>query len=191
MIDERHPYWFVRRGLESRGDVAGLHFSYYTYRAQSLMDKRTNRSVSFSEFNDPDFIEHMLKSCPPGQELAFHGIVSLRNGSTLCLPLVDMATPKFSKVERFQEKIMMLNSSLGQRMSWFSSGRSFHGYGSELLTERQWIKFMGLLLLVNRPSAEPWVDPRWIGHRLIAGYGALRWSKNSTHYLSEPIFIDV
>lgn len=186
MIDGRHPYWSVRASVGQRAEVAGFHFSYYTYRAQSLVDRRTNRAVSVSEFNDPDFVQGLLNSCPENQDLAFHGLISMRDGSSGYLPLVDMATPKFSKVERFQEVLKRLDSALGAQLTWFSSGRSFHGYGGALITEREWRKFMGLLLLVNRPSTEPWVDPRWIGHRLIAGYGALRWSNNSAHYLSEP-----
>jgi hypothetical protein len=35
---------------------------------------------------------------------------------------------------------------------------------------------MGRLLLLNLPEKPCLVDTRWVGHRLIGGYAALRWS---------------
>ncbi|MHB1292207.1 MAG: primase 1D-like protein [Sulfuricella sp.] len=36
----------------------------------------------------------------------------------------------------------------------------------------------------------PTVDPRWVGHRLISGYAALRWTKNTEQYLNTPTLIE-
>lgn len=56
-----------------------------------------------------------------------------------------------------------------------ASGRSYHYYGFELLTETQWYYFMYKSLLLS-----PFTDSRYIGHRLIAGTARLRISASKT-----------
>lgn len=50
----------------------------------------------------------------------------------------------------------------------------------------KWNRFLGRLLLMNEPGSPALVDARWIGHRLIGGYAALRWSANSAQHDSVP-----
>jgi len=80
----------------------------------------------------------------------------------------------------------LLDKDILQTLFFFNSGRSLHGYGLRLLTYVEWVSFMGTLLLLNLPNRNQIVDPRWVGHRLRAGYGALRWSFNTSHYLGFP-----
>ncbi len=49
------------------------------------------------------------------------------------------------------------------------SGRSYHYYGFNLLDEAGWLDFMYRNLLLT-----PFVDARYIGHRLLAGIARLR-----------------
>ncbi|NEX60635.1 hypothetical protein G3574_06065 [Noviherbaspirillum sp. 17J57-3] len=84
------------------------------------------------------------------------------------------------------EVMAWAKAELGVEIKLFSSGRSLHGYGINPLTPEEWIRFMGLLLLANHPSKPTVVDTRWVGHRLLAGYAALRWSRNTSHYLQLP-----
>jgi len=53
------------------------------------------------------------------------------------------------------------------------SGRSYHYYGIELIPEREWLMFLGRCLLFM-----DYTDSRYIGHRIIDGYGSLRISEN-------------
>jgi hypothetical protein len=41
-------------------------------------------------------------------------------------------------------------------------------------------------LLQNPPLEAEVVDTRWVAHRLLAGYGTLRWTANQPRYLKEP-----
>jgi hypothetical protein len=68
----------------------------------------------------------------------------------------------------------------------YSSGRSFHVYYPTLITHDEWVRFMGSALLLNMTHHAPVVDQRWVGHRLIGGYAALRWSCNTKTYRSMP-----
>lgn len=55
-----------------------------------------------------------------------------------------------------------------------TSGRSYHFYGRELLTEESWRKFLGKCLLMS-----DFVDERYVGHQLVDGYCVLRVSASS------------
>ena len=94
-----------------------------------------------------------------------------------------MSTGSGAQLEKVRP---VLGESVFFDFDWYKSGRSYHGYGRSLLTHNDWIKQMGKLLLVNQIGVPPTVDPRWVGHRLIAGYASLRWTKNTPQYLDYP-----
>ncbi len=71
------------------------------------------------------------------------------------------------------------------------SGRSFHLYSFSFYKKSDWISLMGTCLLYNKKNQEKIVDDRWIGYRLISGYGALRLTCNNKNYLSEPYVVEV
>lgn len=56
-----------------------------------------------------------------------------------------------------------------KRGAILDSGRSYHFYGFDLLTQKQWWEFMAQCLLLG-----PLTDVRYIGHRLLEGMGILR-----------------
>ena len=84
----------------------------------------------------------------------------------------------------------VLPDDYAEGMQVYFSGRSFHAYFPHLLTPRQWVKFMGSALLCNTPSSDV-IDQRWVGHRLIGGYAALRWSNNTPQHAHYPTRINV
>ena len=157
--------------------------SYYTYRPQTVTDSRRMWQISSQEFLDDGHIETIFAETPPEQELAIHSDVRLQSGERHHLVMVDMSTSARAHLDKLR---VFLGDHFFQQITWFASGRSFHGYGEDLLSEHTWVQFMGLLLLANQPRLEPTVDPRWIGHRLLAGHSALRWTRNTSHYLAPP-----
>lgn len=102
--------------------------------------------------------------------------------------MVDFATRSRAQLPKLNE---YLGSKVADSMLWFDSGRSFHGYGATLVTATEWRQLMGRLLLANKPNLLPLIDPRWVGHRLIAGYSALRWSCNTSQYIQPPQLVSV
>lgn len=182
-INDKHPYWHVNQIVASEPTIRKLSLSYYIYRPQSLLDERTDISVSRETFLDPTSINLLILNCPNGRDLAFHSTVTLEDGSTRHIPMIDMSTGARAHLEKLKA---FLDAETYYGFVWFESGRSFHGYGSQLITHSEWVSHMGQLLLSNQKDMKPTVDPRWIGHRLIAGYSALRWSRNTEHYLKMP-----
>ena len=183
MLSPLHPYWNVRSIVENNPQVVGVSMSYYCYCPQTVADSRVILNLSSAQFLDLQHVENIIAETPPENELAMHSNVKLAAGDDQHLVMIDMSTGAKAHLEKLRA---YLGDEFFQQISWFTSGRSFHGYGDDLLGDSDWRKFMGLLLLANKPRIEPTVDPRWIGHRLLAGYSALRWTKNTSNYLAIP-----
>lgn len=85
------------------------------------------------------------------------------------IPMMDFSCEVSSgALKRIQEFLRKIK----QRGVVLYSGRSYHYYGSELLSERDWLVFLGNCLLFSG-----YADSRYVGHRLIDGYTSLRISK--------------
>lgn len=186
---QRHPVQWVRslmKKINVKNQKITLNFSRYIYTPQSLKDTRTNFTVDLTELDDFFFIEQ-LSSLRENEELALHSQVVLNDNEVMHLPMIDFAKRKQNdhKFKPLDELCKYWNINL----AIFDSGRSYHAYGDRLLTESEWIKFMGSLLLVNIPGKWKLIDDRWVGHRIIGGYSALRWSFNTSHYKRYPNFI--
>lgn len=178
-----HPYWHVRNMVDSWPDrIERLNLSYYRYLPQTVEDPRIEFSVSCSRFCDAGEIQKIIDDTPEGHELAFHSRVQMAHGQIMHIPLIDMSTGSAAQLEKLKP---FLREMFAQ-FRWYRSGRSFHGYASTVITVEAWAATMGILLLANQKGLPPTVDPRWIGHRLIAGYSALRWTKKTEHYIEEP-----
>ena len=89
----------------------------------------------------------------------------------LHIPLLGLDIPVD---ENGVEKIKEVALGLGiEHAAVLDSGRSYHFWGLELLSEEEWRKFMYRALLLDR------IDRRWVGHRLIDGQANLRISEKS------------
>lgn len=184
LIPAGHPYWHARSIVdENRDEIAILHFSYYDYIPQSLIDRRKIFTISSREFLDSSAVADIMQNTPHGRELAFHSNILSVSGELKHIPMIDMSTGSVAQLAKLRP---FLGEELFERFTWFKSGRSFHGYGKVLVSEREWLVLMGTFLLANQKGLAPTVDPRWVGHRLIAGYSALRWTKNTSYYLNLP-----
>lgn len=172
------PIWRSAFGLDSL-----VKFSRYQYIPQDVVDRRKVISVKLSELT-ASWLSEQLDNLAEGHDLALHSLV--KSGSRKAhIPMVDFAAVNLS----VDEVVSWASNYLGITLRLFDSGRSLHGYGLEPISTEKWYRFMGLLLLANKPGQPQLVDSRWIGHRLLAGYSALRWSANSKHYLKMPTLL--
>lgn len=178
-----HPYWRLRSIVERDQDIELFNFSYYTYIPQSLQDCRKVFSISRVEFLQEEIVGEIIFQTPLGQELALHSTIFHKERGVVHLPMVDMSTGSSAQLEKVKP---ILGEEIFNSFDWYRSGRSYHGYGRYLMSHDEWIVQMGKLLLVNKIGVPPTVDPRWVGHRLIAGYAALRWTKNTAYYVDSP-----
>jgi hypothetical protein len=176
-----HPLAVVRWLRDQHSQPMLLEFSYYKYVPRIVADERHIFSMPANDLDEVT-LSQLLISGPAGYELALHSRVRVANAEWH-IPMVDLSTAAGALLGRLRS---VLPSDVFGEMVWFESGRSFHGYGLGLVSAENWRQLLGRLLLANVPSQSPIVDPRWIGHRLIAGYSALRWSRNTSHYIRYP-----
>lgn len=181
---DTHPIRFVQHLIARYGGGIRLSFSNYFYRPNSIFDERISFWVDAHLVNDAWLISQ-LKALPEGWELAFNSIIKDERSRTHHIGLVDFAENAGHEAVR-SGVYRLLGESALRGLSVYSSGRSYHGYINQLMLPKDWREFLGRLLLMNEISAAPVVDSRWVGHRLVGGYCALRWSMNTPWYRSMP-----
>lgn len=182
MIETDHPFHFLNQLFEVEDST--FWFSKYTYLPDSLLDEREVFSLRGEDVSK-EVISQSIASLQKDQELAFHSNVRVK-GRNFHIPMIDFSAEEkmdhevFDRMSRYLKKSLMLN------MAFYKSGRSFHAYSTTLLTPKEWLDFMGRLLLITPRNQQDIIDSRWVGHRLIGGFGSLRWSNNSGLYLGTP-----
>lgn len=182
MISKEHPYHFIAPLLDKTNSVFQL--SRYVYMADSLLDEREYLSVHSREFTE-EWVATTIRSLAVNQELALHSKI-LVNGRTWHIPMIDFAIEGELSEVALDRLRLFSPKSVRYNMAVFASGRSFHAYSTTLLSPKEWLAFMGRLLLINPKQGKEIIDSRWIGHRLIGGFCALRWSDHSGMYRGEP-----
>ncbi|WP_111894923.1 hypothetical protein [Acinetobacter sp. MB5] len=182
MINDDHPYFFINSFLDNESTYS---LSKYIYLPDSLSDERITHQVDGLNFN-LEYLANTLKSLEKNQELAFHSIIKTKYGKTYHIPMIDFYTEKLN-IDVYYRLKNFIDYKILSNMTFYRSGNSFHGYSSKLLTQKEWLNFMGSLLLVNPPKLTNLIiDDRWIGHRIMSGFSSLRWSNNSGIYKSIP-----
>lgn len=182
MIRDDHPFHFLSPLFEAEDSV--FWFSKYVYLPDSPLDEREAFSVQGEDISEL-VVGQMMSSLRSDQELAIHSSVRIKDRN-YHIPMIDFSMEEDMGYEVFDRMSRYLKKSLVLNMAFFRSGRSFHAYSTTLLTPKEWLDFMGRLLLVNPAGSQSIVDSRWVGHRLIGGFGSLRWSNNSGLYLGAP-----
>lgn len=85
------------------------------------------------------------------------------------IPVLDLDIPVD---ENGAESAKEVFTNLGvEHGAIINSGKSYHGWGLELLTDAEWRRFMARALLLDR------IDRRWVGHRLLDGQANIRVSE--------------
>lgn len=183
-LDSTHPIGFVQSLMGKYGDELTLNFSKYYYRPNSVFDERETFEVPIWDVTTKWF-DDQVSGLRPDWELAMNSLVRDKRGRSLHVGMIDFTgRPSVSLVRsRIHELIATKDAD---DFSLYDSGRSFHGYLLMLMTPAKWREFLGRLLLMNFVNEEPLVDSRWVGHRLIGGFSALRWSSNSSLHTFGP-----
>lgn len=175
-----HPIHVIDELRRRYGRNILLNFSRYTYDRRRGIDERSSFQISISDVT-AQWLRQELAKLKSGQELAIESRVGV-NGVQRHILMLD-----FRGLSQSQGSTVKANLPIQdwECMRVYFSGRSFHAYFTLLATPREWVRFMGLALLCNTSKARV-IDQRWIGHRLAAGYSALRWSCNSSHHEYYP-----
>lgn len=180
-----HPLSFVEAFLAAQRQVCQVALSVYRYQPQSLTEVRAQYLIPPDELRLQ--YERLLTQLGDDKEIAFDSLVRVAaDGEPLerHIPLVDFKSSDGDEVQAVVERLRAENG--GASAALYSSGRAFHLYLGVLLPREEWLRFMGRTLLLNLPGQPEMIDARWVGHRLMGGYAALRWSARSSRSNSSP-----
>lgn len=182
MIERDHPFF----GLSELFNIEGANFTFskYKYVADSLFDEREIIKVNSEQISET-WICSQIESLIENQELALHSLVNIR-GRNFHIPMIDFSLDQEFSMDVYDRIARYIPKKVLSEISFYSSGRSYHAYSLNLLGPKEWLEFMGRLLLINPPHSSSIIDSRWIGHRLIGGFSSLRWSNNTNQYLAMP-----
>jgi hypothetical protein len=110
-----------------------------------------------------------------GELLGLISKVELCDGGSAHIPMMDFSC---ETSPQNLSSITHLLSDMRKGVGFLlESGRSYHYYGAELLTDEGWRQFIGKCLLMFG-----YVDDRYIGHQLVDGYCVLRLSAGRLKY---------
>lgn len=184
-----HPIQFVHQLTDAHGSDLTLSFSKYFYRERSTIDEREIIQVASQEVT-VEWFKRQLVSLDTGWDIALNSNVVDARGRTRHIPMIDFVgdAVRFFVDGRCRD---IVGHRVYDGMVAYSSGRSLHAYSLALLSPGDWVAYMARLLLIDFPSEQGLIDHRWIGHRLSAGYAALRWSANGEHYVDYPRHLDL
>jgi hypothetical protein len=163
VVYEEAPNW---RDTPIALDDAGMDF--LIRGLQQDRAERTMTSLSRCEVF-PKYLYQIAERLPSGKLLGLQSNVSLASGAQTQIPMMDfMCSPSPRNMERLTRLLQSLGMGKGFLLE---SGRSYHYYGTRLLTETEWRVFLGKCLLMTGCA-----DERYIGHQLVNGYCVLRLS---------------
>jgi hypothetical protein len=187
LIIEGHPCLVVEEIAARHG--ADLIFTYSRYEVappglQAIAPRTPVLRVPACDIT-PDWIAHRFAELGPNEEMAWHSRVECR-GVGFHIPMIDFVGRPPHSVLFELDRMLAAEMGLTGHLVLFETGRSFHGYFPDLIPEHAWPKYLGQLLLRNEHDGSPTIDTRWVGHALVRGFTALRWSHNTNRYRAMP-----
>lgn len=181
-----HPIDFIESLVAVDSHIVKAQISVYRYHPESLFDDRTTYSIAVEQLRAK--YETLSVQLGENEDIAFHSLITIgdkRREFKRHLALVDFVTADITRAEATAEILIAELSSPPCALVY--SGRSYHLYLGVQLTPLSWTSFMGRLLLLNPRNGPAVIDARWVGHRLMGGYSALRWSAKHSPYLPEIV----
>ena len=183
--DILHPIIIIDEIIKLYGCLT-VKFSKYTHIPQST-NEMANREIVYVHTTEVNKNLDELFQLSQKQELCFHSTIRFYSGEVKQIPMIDFLGRDLNRIQ-FRLKTV-LDTKIYKSIYIFDSGKSYHGYSTTLLTQQEWVYFMGSLLLSNLPNEEQIVDTRWIGHSLRVGESGLRWSHNTSFYGKVPTLV--
>lgn len=192
LIVQGHPCLVVEEITARHG--ADLVFTYSRYRVappgvQAAAPRSAVLRVAAFDVTR-GWLADRLAELDPSEEMAWHSWVECKN-AVFHIPMIDFVDRPAHSVVCEVGRMLTEAMDLRGEFIFFETGSSFHGYFPDLITDHAWRKYLGQLLLLNESDGSPVIDTRWVGHALMRGYAALRWSHNTNRYRAMPQLVSV
>lgn len=186
MVTGTHPIELLSIYRTQTSLEAEVEFGLYVHTPGCIQDRREIVRVPIGMAREW-FYSHMLEAERAGKEIALQSRVYFTDGSIHHIPMCDLTGKRGRpEIKRVCDAMKLFDVDTGYI---FNSGRSYHVYGDKLIPESAFVPLSAALLLTNETRRRPTVDERWVAHRLLAGYYALRLTRVHKHYRRGPQFM--
>lgn len=184
---EQHPFAVMLQIISDHGASLVFTYSRYQIAPPGLQAAARRSSVLRVSARDltKDWLADRLSELGQTEEMAWHSWVESQ-GAGFHIPMVDFGDRFADSSLREIGRTLTFEMKLGGEFIFFETGRSFHAYYPGLIPEKAWPAYLGQVLLMNQLNRQPSIDTRWVGHALVRGFAALRWSHNTDRYLFMP-----
>lgn len=161
--------------VENSSEIAAVGVQQYEYRPREQSDQETTW-ISREDLLENQKVQELIGNLRDGVQMVVFSKVLLRNGQHAHIQMMDFDLPKS---EENLNLVMGRLKKVGISKGWIlESGDSYHFYGPKLLSESEWVNFMGDCLLTSvvhdEDNIQQVADPRYVGHSLKRGGNALR-----------------
>jgi hypothetical protein len=192
LIVHGHPCLLLEQIVARRGADLIFTYSRYEVAPPGLQEAAPRSDVFRVPACDVtlDWLTDRFGELGPNEEMAWHSWVE-RKGVGFHIPMIDFIGRPAHSVLCEVSRMLTAEMGLSGHFVFFETGRSFHGYSSDLIPERAWPNYLGQLLILNEHDRPAVIDTRWVGHALVRGFTALRWSHNTNRYRAMPRLVPV
>src|SRR2546425_7578841 len=186
-MTEWHPRLLVEQIVACRGIELIFTYSRYEVAQPGLQATAPRSDVLRVPARDvtSDWLVDRFAELAPTEELAWHSRVEYK-GVGFHIPMIDFVNRPAHSALHELGSVLAAEMGLNGNFVFFETGQSFHGYFPDLVAEHAWPKYLGRLLILNEADRLPAIDTRWVGHALVRGFSALRWSHNTNRYRGMP-----
>jgi len=182
-----HPFLIIEQIVACRGTELVFTYSRYQVAQPGLQAAAPRSPIVRVPGRDltAAWLADRFAELGAAEEMAWHSRVECR-GITYHIPMIDFVNRPTRSVLCELGRALVTEVGLDGHFVFFDTGQSFHGYLPDLISEDTWLRYLGRLLLLNEHDGPPVIDTRWVGHALMRGFAALRWSHNTNRYLAPP-----
>lgn len=189
------PFEVFQHIVELNEHIDQVFLRKYVY-VPLQFDAYSEEVVALSRLDafDTKKLANIISTLPTDFQLGVNSEVRLRSGVYAHIPMMDFNIPRSaSGISTLIERLRKANI----RKGWIlETEASYHYYGVDLLTQKEWMGFMGTCLLTSivhsRGNIEQVADSRYIGHSLKRGFNTLRIVTRATKTFEPKVvyFID-
>jgi hypothetical protein len=189
---QSHPCLLVKRIADRRGGDLVFTYSRYQIAAPGLQESAPRSEVLRVSAHDvtEDWLNDRFAELSPNEEMAWHSWVECK-GTGFHIPMIDFVERPSDSILYDIDRTLVTKMGLRGKFLFFETGRSLHAYFPDLISEPDWRKYLGRLLVLNRHECQSVIDTRWVGYALTRGFTALRWSHGTNRYGAIPFLMSV
>jgi len=172
----------IKEILHSNKQIIRIKFKEYFYIHRIMDEDKKDKYDKFFDLTPEEFflgaeLNRRIKSLEADWTIGILSKVVLKDFTEAHIPMMDFkCMPNPKNLQNVKEGLKTIVKE--KKGFILETGESYHYYGVKLLSNDEWLDFMGKCLLTNgirdKEQTEDLVDERYVGYRILARHCCLR-----------------